>query len=341
MASNLFSRMSIAITNKCNQKCSWCFEGSWKDMPAQFMSLEDVERLLRWKDWNTGLNAVMWILGGEPTIHPQLLEIIDTIKAYNPRISIMLLTNLTCKQELLKELVDRKVVFFINVDQFEPDNNVHNHPRILSNLEYLNQIPNPGFRYNISATVSNPNKDFEFLYNILRSGKDKIYNLRLAPSCIGFEYNNEFQSDFSNDYYVKTLEVLTNAVKIAPNLHLSTECAINGCMISDDLFQKLKEMGYLLRYECGYPEPNADILPDLSAHWCFAFEGMAEMKINHVFDYPNYDSMLNDLHNRYNHFIKEYKSECNIDHCTHEQCKGMCGALNYYLKNNKMKLIER
>lgn len=333
----LFSKMGLVLTNVCNQRCSWCFEGAWKNKKQELMSLENIEKLLKWKKWDDGHAPVIYLLGGEPTLHPQLIEIVDMIKEYNSKISLFLLTNLTCKKELLVELIKRNVVIFANVDQFEPDNNRGNWQRILDNLDYLNDETAPSIQYNISATVSHPDKDFSFLYDILEKGKNKIYNLRLAPSCIGFESKNQFQKVSGNEYYEKVLDVLTKCLEIKPNLHLSTECATNGCMISDDLFNKLSDMGYKLRYECGSPEPNADILPDMSCHWCFAFENVPELKINNVFDFPDDQYLLDEMHRRYLEFNEKYRGFCELGECNHKQCKGACAALNYHyykLKNN-------
>ena len=326
----LFSKMGIVLTNQCNQKCSWCFEGEWKRKHKQEMTLENINRLLHWKKWSDGHIPVVYLLGGEPTLHPKLLEIVDMIHVFNPKISIFLLTNLTCSQQLLKELVARKVVIFANIDQFEPDNNTANQPKILDNLAYLNQETPEGYQYNISATVAYPDKDFMFLYRILENGRKKIYNLRLAPSCIGFECENQFQKCSGYEKKKKVLQVLERCLEIKPNLHLSTECATNGCMISDELFEKLYKLGYKIRYECGSPEPNADILPDLSCHWCFAFETVPELKIDNVFEYPDDISLLAEMHRRYLEFNEMNSYFCDPSACSHQKCKGACAALNYY-----------
>lgn len=332
---NYFSRMNVVLTNKCNQKCSWCFEGNWKKGSVKEMSLEDIKKLLAWKTWDDGIFPVIYLLGGEPTLHPNLIDILDMITDYNQKISKFLLTNLTCDRNLLIELVKRKVVIFANIDQFEPNNNVANQQVILDNLNYLNKNTSKGYQYNISATVSHPEKDFKFLYDILENGKDKIYNLRLAQSCIGFEYNNIFQKEKEDLYFETTLKVLKECRRIKPSLHISAECSVNSCMISDEMFDALNHMGYgLRRSTCGLPEPNADIMPDMSCHWCFAFENIPDMKIKNVFDYPNYKSMLNEMQKNYYKFIKKYNSYCIHEKCSNESCRP-CAALNYYLNNTK------
>lgn len=330
MVKKFYSRMALTIINKCNQRCSWCFEGRWKDKPTEMMSVNDIKKLLKWKDWSTGRVPVIILLGGEPTLHPQLLEIVDTITDYNSKIAKVLLTNLTCDEELIKELLDRKVELVVNVDQFEKDNNIHNQSKIIANLDFLNQVPIDGFKYNITATVSDTNKDFTFLYEILKKGKDRIYNLRIAPSSVGFEFKNKFQKEYNADYYGKVLEVVTKCKEISSELIFSSECAINGCMISEDLVKDLKNQGYHLKYSCGDIEPNADILPNMSSHWCFAFQGVPEMTISNVFDYTDYDSMVEALKQQHENFKSTYAPKCDIQNCKNQFCNGTCPALTYY-----------
>jgi radical SAM domain protein len=327
---NYFSRMNIVLTNKCNQKCPWCFEGNWKQGNAREMSLDNIKKLLVWNTWDDGIFPVVYLLGGEPTLHPKLIDIIDIITNHNIKISKFLLTNMTCDRDLLVQLIKRKVVIFANVDQFELDNNVANQQVILDNLKYLNEMTPNGYQYNISATVSHPEKDFSFLYDILKNGRNKIYNLRLAQSCVGFEYSNPFQKEKDDSYFETTLKVLKECRRIKPSLHLSAECSVNNCMISEEIYDELNQMGYgLRRSTCGLPEPNADIMPDMSCHWCFAFENIPEMKIKNVFDYSNYRSMLNEMQNKYYKFIKKYNSFCVQGKCSYESCRP-CAALNYY-----------
>lgn len=329
----LFTRMSLIIINKCNQSCPWCFEGRWKNEPISMMDLETVKRLIRWKNWNDGSIPILFLLGGEPTLHPKLIDIIEYVKGYNQKIRIALLTNLTCDLDLMQKLISRNVIFFINIDQYDEGNSSENYQRISRNLDYLNDNTKDNFYYNISSTVSSLVKSFDFAYNIIKRGKDKIYNFRIAPSCVGYEYNNVFQKNLDSSYYLKTLEVIQNSRKINKHLHFSSECATNGCMLSKNIQNELKTYDYNIRFECGIPEPNADILPDLSSHWCFAFHNNPELSIKNVFDYPDYGSMIKVLRNRYEICNLKYKRQCNYKNCNHSECQGYCIALRYYYAN--------
>src|SRR5260370_5500739 len=67
----------VEITEACNLHCPTCFADS--DV-GRFYSLEEVERMLDTVVENEGYADVVQFSGGEPTIHPQLLEILALAK---------------------------------------------------------------------------------------------------------------------------------------------------------------------------------------------------------------------------------------------------------------------
>jgi 7,8-dihydro-6-hydroxymethylpterin dimethyltransferase len=67
----------VEIAEACNLRCPTCFADS--DV-GRFYSLEEVERMLDTVVENEGYADVVQFSGGEPTIHPQLLEILAMAK---------------------------------------------------------------------------------------------------------------------------------------------------------------------------------------------------------------------------------------------------------------------
>lgn len=63
----------ISVINSCNLRCQGC----WVDVeaPRQFLDLATMNRLIR--DAKKHGNSYFGILGGEPFMHPQLLDILD------------------------------------------------------------------------------------------------------------------------------------------------------------------------------------------------------------------------------------------------------------------------
>jgi len=65
----------IEITDNCNLRCPTCYANSGPER-QQHRSLEQVERMLDRAVANEGTPSVVQLSGGEPTAHPQLLDII-------------------------------------------------------------------------------------------------------------------------------------------------------------------------------------------------------------------------------------------------------------------------
>ena len=72
---NLKGDLSFVITNKCNQKCKFCFTRN-DDEKRVDLTVENIrDIIIREK----GLFNKVFIMGGEPTFHPFFNEIIDML----------------------------------------------------------------------------------------------------------------------------------------------------------------------------------------------------------------------------------------------------------------------
>jgi MoaA/NifB/PqqE/SkfB family radical SAM enzyme len=70
--------LDISITNKCTRACSFCYMNS-SPTGDSFMSIENLNKILDQSDWVYQIA----LGGGEPTVHPQFVEILQTIKRRN------------------------------------------------------------------------------------------------------------------------------------------------------------------------------------------------------------------------------------------------------------------
>lgn len=87
---NLFNqdRLRLLITDSCNLACSYCHnEGQFGQ--GQFMTLEAVEGLAQWLKENSIYVKSLILSGGEPSIHPQLLEIVHLLRDSAQSLSIV------------------------------------------------------------------------------------------------------------------------------------------------------------------------------------------------------------------------------------------------------------
>jgi uncharacterized Fe-S cluster-containing radical SAM superfamily protein len=70
----------LEITDDCNETCSTCIAGSYEGA-GNYKSVEQVGRMLQKVVACQGIPDVVFVSGGEPTIHPHLFEILDLVYA--------------------------------------------------------------------------------------------------------------------------------------------------------------------------------------------------------------------------------------------------------------------
>lgn len=81
----------VEITDRCNLRCPTCYAGSGPDV-GRHRTVAEVRRMLDVICENEGSPDVVQISGGEPTVHPDLFEILDYAKTLPIR-HLMLNTN--------------------------------------------------------------------------------------------------------------------------------------------------------------------------------------------------------------------------------------------------------
>ena len=107
--------MNLIITNVCNRNCPYCFAKS-EETGNKFISLENVEYYINFLKKSNIRD--LKILGGEPTLHPELPEIIRLGRKNG--FSIGVFTNGLWPgpiQEYFRKNKDDKVVFLFNVNE--------------------------------------------------------------------------------------------------------------------------------------------------------------------------------------------------------------------------------
>jgi MoaA/NifB/PqqE/SkfB family radical SAM enzyme len=85
-------RISVELTNVCNLHCAYCIRDDEQlyHAPANFFPADLLRRVLRGAREAYGIKYVSFT-GGEPTLHPRFLEIIETVK--DEGISFAFVTN--------------------------------------------------------------------------------------------------------------------------------------------------------------------------------------------------------------------------------------------------------
>ncbi|PTN09600.1 radical SAM protein [Mangrovibacterium marinum] len=117
----------IEVTNQCNLQCPICFANSGKE---EYLSLEQIDRILdNYVSLENGDAEILQISGGEPTIHPQIIDIIQLALSKNIRF-VMLNTNgvrIASDKAFVRQLSQFKERFevYLQFDGFKETTHVH------------------------------------------------------------------------------------------------------------------------------------------------------------------------------------------------------------------------
>ena len=108
----------IEVNSACNMSCPLCFSTAG---PGFSLTLEEVEQMLDDFVRTEGAPEVVQFSGGEPTIHPQIIDFVKAAKARGIRF-VMINTNgrrIARDDEFVEQLAEVKPAFYFQFDGFE------------------------------------------------------------------------------------------------------------------------------------------------------------------------------------------------------------------------------
>lgn len=127
----------IEVTNNCNLECKVCYAGAKN---GDFLSLEKIESMMDfWIESENGNAEVLQISGGEPSTHPQIIDIIKIAKSKKIKY-VMLNTNgirIAEDEEFVKELSNFIGGFevYLQFDGFDKTSYEHYRGRDLTDIK--------------------------------------------------------------------------------------------------------------------------------------------------------------------------------------------------------------
>ena len=108
----------IEVNSACNMDCPLCFSTAG---PGFSLTLEEVEGMLDDLVRTEGVPEVVQFSGGEPTIHPQIIDFVKAAKARSIRF-VMINTNgkrIARDDKFVEQLAEVKPAFYFQFDGFE------------------------------------------------------------------------------------------------------------------------------------------------------------------------------------------------------------------------------
>ncbi len=136
-------KLYVQPTTGCNLRCRTCIRNAWDENEAQ-MSMKTFHRLVESLDKLPDLSRLVFSGFGEPLTHPNILEMIATVRKRNLSVTLGsngLLLDTEMARELVKLGVDRLVV---SVDGVKPETYASVRgamlSQVLSNIRGLNEV---------------------------------------------------------------------------------------------------------------------------------------------------------------------------------------------------------
>lgn len=80
--------LNIDITNKCNHRCIWCYVRKMREEKNMDMDKGTAEKILKQFRYGFDLNSVLFTGGGEPTLHPHFIRLLNLANDLGYKIGI-------------------------------------------------------------------------------------------------------------------------------------------------------------------------------------------------------------------------------------------------------------
>ena len=309
--------MNLVITNQCPRKCSFCFAqsrvgGVENKETKDFMPKESVYRIMEFLAKTDNKN--LRLLGGEPTLHPDIMEIVE--KAIKDDFHVHIFTNgimSTAVANFLGDLPYEKLSVLCNVSPQAEDTEPQKE-RIKYALGKLEK------KAQLGITLTSKEFEYEFLFDMIDRFKlQKRIRIGIAQPIVGKDNSYLLPSD-----YRETGKAIVKMAQecIKKDILIGFDCGLTLCMFSEE------EIGIITKCTEGFRilcRPILDIGPNMDIWHCFP---MSEVLNTHLDKFQT----RNEIVNYFEKIVAPYKNigcmpEClTCDYLRRGQCSGGCLA---------------
>lgn len=139
----------FSVTNACNLGCPICFTYNRNDR-AWHMSVEELQRTLDWIVESSGPVDLINVTGGEPTLHPQVTELLEVCR--RPEIGRVTMNSnglrLAEDQALCERLAELGVCVILSLNTFDPEisRRIHGRDVVAAKLRAIDNLTRAGAR---------------------------------------------------------------------------------------------------------------------------------------------------------------------------------------------------
>lgn len=173
----------ISVTNACNLRCPICFTYNRPDR-VWHMELDELKRTVEWIQEATGSVDLINLTGGEPTLHPGILDLIEGCKVSGIGRVTMNSNGIRLAEdpELCARLAELGVYVILSFDTFDAEASVRFHGRDLveTKLKAIENLGKAGARMTLlNVLVRGENEDVPAKLLDLMRDHDHILSLTI------------------------------------------------------------------------------------------------------------------------------------------------------------------
>ena len=291
---------NIMITEKCNLHCIYCFADEFVNRECADISLDNFHRAVDFI--LTDPNERIGLIGGEPTLHSQFKEILESL-IENPKVKkAIVFTNGSNIGSFVNQLTHPKFCLLVNCNAPSEIGN-EAFERMTRNLDLL--IKNYYMKSRITLGINMFKPDFEYQYMIqllLRYGFDHVRTSITVPRVSKNQRVDPIEYFLSFKKSVKQFFQELSSNNIIPNYdcNIMPSCLLDAQeveQIKETLHKEGKQTNIL--GEHAVCSPVIDIMPDLQAVRCF---GLSNYDKASILDFHHIQEIKNYFLNRFDHF---------------------------------------
>ena len=271
--------ISFIITTDCNQRCEYCFASGILSK-KEYMALDQLETVYKFLDKsnNDEFHNFYSIIGGEPTLHPQFMEIVESISQRGSNYNTIF-TNGTRLYQYAKNIPYN---LFCTVNVNSPEKvGLKNYANTLTSIMELIRYEKP-FRVGVNLFPGQEN--YDFIWNII--DEFNLSEIRVSVASPSGKYSS-YQSkrdEYFNLMHDRFVNFCKEAVKRLCKINIDCN-RIPLCYFTDSEQKLVKYATQREKdlYNLWYCPPNLEIYPDYSINSCLIFSKEIEKKT--IFDF--------------------------------------------------------
>ncbi len=287
--------MNIILTTRCNRSCSFCFA---KDTYAPDMSLENVQKVLDFQKINE--IHTFRILGGEPTLHPQFVQIVELARSQG--FSLFMMSNCIMSKDIVDYLSTIEIEILCNISPQATDS-----PKAVAKRTYA--LATLQQKIVLGITVTQPAVNFHTLIDTINEfNLYRCIRVGIAQPICTYVASNIFLHPLNYNAAGAAIAHMSN-VCADLDIHVAIDCGFVLCMFPD----RGNVNTSLL-----HCNPVLDVDPQLNVFYCFPLSAHTNVPLSDYTTIEELTSFFTVLHvqNKQLPFIDECETCEDVDKCT-------------------------